>query len=480
MNDSLTFMEESPFVQAERQNSGVAWAMIAGYVLLTALAIAGGAGKILNVVFPLLSLLIGLFLYFKTPVMFLGFGWWMWFLVPFVRRLADFRSGYTDPSPILLAPYLVGMVAIITLFNHAPRVMKEGGLVFMLPIAAIAYGFLLGLLNRAPLPVIRELFDWLVPLLMGFHLFVHWQEFPAFYKNFQRTFMWGVFVTGVYGIFQFVTGPEWDVFWLVETGMTAANGYSDRELGAFAIRTFSTMQSAEPFSAFMAAGLLMLLTSKGVLYLPATVVGYLSFLLSMARSGWVGWFAGLITLMGFIKQQYQIRLIVTLLAITMLVIPVVTMEPFANDITARVQTLGNVEEDNSATGRKEAFQNDFIPALKNPIGEGIGGGARDNTTIAIFYAFGWMGTALYVTGLFQAVSMVFKPAHDIDSAVSSNIRAVMMTALIRLPVNASLFGVSGALLWEFAGLGMAARKYYAYQKDKEERYQILMMNELLP
>lgn len=479
MNNLLFLTDESPLLQSERQNSGIAWAVIGVYSLFTALAIAGGAGKILNIAFPLLSLLVAVFLYFKTPVMFLGFGWWMWFLSPFVRRLADWRSGFTDPSPILLSPYLVGMVALITLLKYGPKMIRDGGLIFMLPIAGIAYGFLLGLINGSPFSVVRELFDWLVPLLMGFHLFVHWREFPVFYRNFQRTFMWGVFATGSYGIFQFVTGPEWDVQWLVNTGMTAANGYSDRDLGAFAIRTFSTMQSAEPFSAFMAAGLLMMLTSKGTLYLPATVVGYLSFLLSMARSGWLGWLGGLITLVGFIKEKYQIRLIMTLLAILMLVAPVITMEPFANDITARLQTLGNVEEDNSAAGRKEAFSNSLIPALSQVVGEGIGGGARDNTTIAIFYALGWTGTGLYVTGLVQAISTVFKPSREVDSAVSSNIRAVMMTALIRLPVNASLFGVSGALLWEFAGLGMAARKYYAYQKDEEEKYQILMMNELL-
>jgi hypothetical protein len=470
----------SPLLQAEQQNSRMAWLIILLYSLITVAALAGGAGKILNILFPLMSLFVGVFLYFKTPVMFLGFGWWMWFLAPFVRRYADFRSGFTDPSPILMAPYLVGMVAIVTLIKHLPRTLNGGGIAFALPIVAVLYGFVLGLVQGSALSVMRELLDWLVPLLMGFHLFVNWQDFPIYYQNLQRTFVWGVLVTGLYGIFQYVVGPEWDVQWLINTGMTSANGYANKELGAFAIRVFSTMQSAEPFSAFMAAGLLLMLTSKGPLYLPATLAGYLSFLLSMARSGWLGWFGGLITLVGFVQEKYQIRLIATILGLTMLVIPVVTMEPFSTDITERVLTLGSVDEDASAAGRKEAFQNNIIPALSQVVGVGIGGGARDNTTIAIFYALGWPGTILYVIGLSQVVSGIFKRSPDSTTPTISSIRSVMMTALIRLPVNASLFGVSGALLWEFSGMGLAAQKYYVAQKYEEQLYHQSLIDDSLP
>jgi hypothetical protein len=465
MNPSI-----SPLLQIEKQNSGTAWLLIGLYSLITVLALAAGAGKALNILFPAMSLLVGIFLYLKTPVMFLGFGWWMWFIAPFVRRFADFRSGFTDPSPILMAPYLVGTIAIVTFIKYLPESLQKGGLSFALPIAAIMYGFILGLIQGSPVSVIRELFDWLVPILMGFHLFVNWKDFPIYYQNIQRTFVWGVLVTGLYGIFQYVVGPEWDVQWLVNTGMTAANGYASKELGAFAIRVFSTMQSAEPFSAFMAAGLLLLLTTKGPLYIPATLAGYLSFLLSMARSGWLGWVGGLITLVGFVKEKYQIRLIATLLGLMIIVIPVVTMEPFATDITERVATLGSVDEDASAAGRKEAFKDSLIPALSQVVGVGIGGGARDNTTIAIFYALGWPGTLLYVIGLSQVISGVFKRSPDSTSPTMSSIRAVMMTALIRLPVNASLFGVSGALLWEFAGMGLAAQKYYSAQKQEAQLY----------
>lgn len=477
MNQEILIGTESSLIQLEKRNAKLGWGVLFGFFLFTTAAIMGGAGKFLNVAFPLASLIIGIFLYIKTPIMFMGFSWWMWFISPFVRRLADFRSGFTDPSPILMAPYLVGAITIVTFIKYAPRMSRDGSMTFVLPIIGIMYGFLIGLVYDPRFAVFRELLDWIVPLLMGFHLFANWREFPAFYKNLQQTFVWGILVMGSYGLFQYMTGPEWDVLWLTDTGMVLANGYADKELGAFAIRVFSTMQSGEPFAAFMSAGLLMLLTTKSPIYLPATIVGYVSFLLSLVRSGWIAWFGGLLTLFGFIKQGYQIRLIMGLLTLMLILFPVITMDTFSGDITDRLQTLNNVEDDNSAAGRKDAFQSSIGTALKQVIGVGIGGGARDNTTIAILFALGWSGTFLYVTGLVKAVMQVFTPSPAVDTVITGNIRAVMMTTLIRLPVNASLFGVSGALLWEFAGLGIAAQKYYADQRDQELMYQFSLLDE---
>jgi hypothetical protein len=446
-----------------------AWISILVLILITTLGILGGAGKILNIVFPAGAFVVGIVLYFRAPILYMGFSWWIWFLAPFVRRVADYRSGFTDPSPILLAPYLVGLVTIITLWKNLPKAHRQGTLPFILAMAGILYGFLIGLISRSPFPVFREFLDWFIPVLMGFHLFVNWRDFPSYYRNLQRTFMWGVLVTGAYGIFQYVVGPEWDVAWLNNTNLVVANGYSDKVLGPFAIRVFSTMQATELFSAFLAAALLLLFTSQGALLLPAAVFGYLSFLLSLARASWLGWFVGFLMLATSMKVKQQIRLIITVVVMLLLIAPLATMEPFAENIGGRLETLSNVQEDNSALGRQEAFQEKFGSALTKLVGDGIGGGAQDNTVIALFYALGWFGTILYMGGLFQLVFMLFQSSdYSVDPQMKS-IRAVIATTLIRLPVNATLFGVSGAILWEFAGIGMAAKKYYQHQHhwDKE-------------
>ena len=109
-----------------------AWTAILVLSIFTALLIIAGGGKILNLVFPAGSLVVGIFLYFRAPLLYMGFSWWLWFLTPLVRRLADYRSGFNDPSPILLAPYLVSLITIITFWQYLPKIHQLGGLPFLL------------------------------------------------------------------------------------------------------------------------------------------------------------------------------------------------------------------------------------------------------------------------------------------------------------------------------------------------------------
>jgi hypothetical protein len=228
-------------------------------VLFTAVCILAGAGSFLNIAFPVGALVVGAFLYFRYPILYIGFTWWIWFLTAFVRRLVDYRSSYTEPSPLLLAPYLVTALTLVTVFQYLPKARREGGLVFILPLVGISYGFLIGLIYYPPFVATRGFLDWLTPLTFGFHLLVNWQNFPSYYQNIQRTFLWGTLVMGVYGIYQYIVAPEWDRLWLINSGMISSQGLPE----PFGMRVWSTMNSVEPFAAVMTAGLLMLFNRPG-------------------------------------------------------------------------------------------------------------------------------------------------------------------------------------------------------------------------
>src|SRR4028119_173132 len=87
-----------------------AWMAILGLLLITALCLAAGLGKVLNIIFPAGSFAVGLFLYLRYPILYVGFTWWVFFLTPFVRRLIDVRIGFAEPRPVLLAPFLAPFV----------------------------------------------------------------------------------------------------------------------------------------------------------------------------------------------------------------------------------------------------------------------------------------------------------------------------------------------------------------------------------
>jgi hypothetical protein len=451
-----------------------AWMPIVALFFVTALGILVGAGKLVNLAFPVGSLLVGVFLYFRYPTFYLSFTWWMWFLTAFIRRLADYRSGYTEPSPLLLAPYLVTAVTLITVFQHLPKARREGGLAFAISLTGIFYGFLIGAVKTAPFEVARYFLDWLCPIAFGFHLFVNWRNFPSYYQNIQRTFFWGVLITGTYGVLQFLLGPQWDVDWLVNSGMTSSNGYADVAVpGALSIRVFSTMNSVEPFSAIIAGGLLLLFNNNnqtGILKVGASVSGYLALLLSMARSAWIGWFIGLIVLGSSLKSKYQMRLIVTVFLMALLVIPLATIEPFSTTIVSRTQSLTNVQEDNSFKGRNELLQSEISSgrAFTNFLGDGISSQGYDSGLLAAVHQLGWFGAICYGGGLISLILKLWQEGDAKLNILVGTFRAVAISCLVRVPANPSaIMGVGGILLWMFLGLNLAARKYHYHQQRIE-------------
>lgn len=433
------------------------WRVILIFILLTAIMAIGGAGKILNVIFPLASLIVGLYLYFREPILYNGFTWWIWLLTPFIRRIADFRSIYTESSPMLLAPYLVTAISLITFLKHLPDARRLGGMPFVLAIIGTLYGYLIGLISISnSFTVTREFLDWMPPISFGFYLLINSQNFPAYYRNTRRVFLYGTLLTGIYGVYQSFTSPPWDVFWMINTKM---GDYDDSVVGGF--RVFSTMQSIEPFSAFMAAGLIVLLTDSGFLRFPAAAFGYLSFALSLARSAWLGWLGGLMIFLVSLKAKYQIRFFIAIFVMMLLVVPAVTQGPFADKISARLQTLSNVSEDNSFSARQENLTGNFEKNLFNVLGSGIGLGGSDNAILSILYSLGWIGTICYAGGLITLILQLFQKNNGDANLFLSTARAVVATCLIRLPANGtSINGIGGLMIWGFLGLTIASYRYH--------------------
>jgi hypothetical protein len=435
-----------------------AWIVTLGLVITTILGVLAGAGKILNLAFPVAALGVGIYLYFRAPILYNGFTWWVWILTPFLRRIIDFRIGYTEPSPILLAPFFVTGVSIITLVQQFPNARRFGGVPFIMAIGGVLYGFLIGLINiPSTFQVIRQFLDWFTPLTFGFHLSANWRNFPNYYKNTQRVFVYGTLVTGLYGVFQYLTNPGWDVLWMVNSGQ---GDYKEGE----GFRVFSTMQSIEPFTAFMAAGLLMLFTDRGLLRFPASAFGYLSFLLTLGRSAWLGWLGGLMILISSLKAKHQMRLFVVILLMSALAIPVVTSGPFSEKISGRIQTLSDVKNDNSFQGRQENMIASFERDLFNVLGSGIGLGLADNAFLGLFFSLGWIGVSLYVSALVSLSLKLFLNSENKLNLFSSTARAIVASCLIRMPANStSILGVGGVILWGFLGLTIASQKHYQEQ-----------------
>jgi len=438
-----------------------AWMAILGLLLITALCLAAGLGKVLNIIFPAGSFAVGLFLYLRYPILYVGFTWWVFFLTPFVRRVADNRSGFTDPSPMLLAPLLVAMLTIVTFYRNLPKAHEQGSLPFVISAMGVFYGFLVGLINGSPVPAIISLISWVSPILFGFHLLVNWRDYPSYRENIQRTFLWGVLVTASYGIYQYLVAPEWDRFWLIETKLFSSMG-TPEPLG---LRVWSTMNSPLHFATVMIPGTILLFIGQGRLRIPGVVLGILSLLLTTVRTAWGGWMVSLIALLGFLKGIVQMRLIAMLLVIAILVVPLSTVEPFAQVIQSRLTTLTNVGDDQSAKDTAGLYALMIDDALKEFIGQGNGTlGPMDSGVLEMIFTLGWFGSIPYVGGLLLLLYSLFqgsKPSTSDPFACAT--RAITFGFLPMLAGSNVIIGISGMVFWGFLGLGMAANKYHSHQ-----------------
>jgi hypothetical protein len=441
-----------------------AWTAILALIAFTGLLTIAGAGKILNLAFPAGAWAVSILLYFRAPILYVGFTWWICLLTPLVRRLADYRGSFTEPSPILLTPYLVILVTMVTLQQQLPKIHRQGGSPFLMSLLGIVYAMLTGMILNPPVKVIVATLEWLAPVLFGFHLFVNWPRYPAYRHNLERTLTWGVLVMGGYGIVQYLVAPEWDRFWLISTKLNTMG--KPEPLG---VRVWSTLNSPEPFAAIMAGCLLLLFMNKSSIRLPASIVGYLSFLLCAVRSGWLGWLAGLLSLIFSLQAKLQLRLLGTLMVIAIAIIPLTTAEPFSQ-LTGRLETFSSLENDQSAIERQQSYSNLRDSALTSFVGQGISGQRLDSAILSMLFELGWIGTIGYAGGIFLLTSTLYRaPLTGFDPFIVTA-RAIVISALVRLPVNVPMLGASGLLLWSFLGIGLAGIKFDRWQHLRDRHF----------
>ncbi|MBD2496474.1 O-antigen ligase domain-containing protein [Nostoc sp. FACHB-280] len=467
---------ETPF--SPRQRSLQGWSAILGFILLSVTCYFAGAAGSLRLIYPVTALIVAIFLYLRHPILYIGFTWWMWFLTPLVARLIDYRVGWDPTRQILIAPYLVVFVTIATFLRHFPKASRQGGLPFILAFIGVFYSFLVGLIYNAPVPVARGLLDWLSPIIFAFHLFMNWRDYPTYRQNLQRTFLFCVLLTGAYGIYQFVVAPEWDRYWLIQSKLFTSSGNPV----PFGMRVWSTLHSVGPFGAVMQTGLLLLFTASGPLIFPASAVGYLSFLLAQARTNWGGWLLGVILIMGSVKAKIQMRLIAIVVVMALCVIPLTTIEPISDVVSARLESFSNLEKDTSFRDRSGSYDRNLGIALSNILGNGLGNIWKvnektgqievfviDSGILDMFFTLGWFGAVFYLGGLILILFSVIQYSEARFDSFVSAARAIGISSCAQLVIGSGMLSVSGMILWGFLAMAMSAHKYYQHEKITKNR-----------
>jgi hypothetical protein len=454
-----------------------AWTAILGLICTITLFLLVNAGKFLIPLFPLASFGVGVFLYQRYPVIYVSYAWWMCFLAAFVRRLIDYQSGYTTFGNVSLAATLVLSITFWTVINNLPKVYNKGGFPFILSIGAVCYAFLIRLLRQPFLGLHSEigvLLTWLSPILFGFHLYINWRKYPSYRKVIQQTFFWGVLVMGVYGVIQFLVAPQWDTQWLVLSG--------DNWMGTpnpLGIRVWSTMGNSMVFAFNMVPGLLLLLISRHKFRFVVAGFGYLAFLLSQVRTGWYCWLLGLLLLIPSLKGRDLFKLFVSCLSLLLIILPLLTIEPFSNQINDRLETFSNLESDGSAQVRVDSYAKTTQYALTEFIGIGIATktgvptsktffvdidtetvSSSDNGLLQLFVCLGWLGFLPYLTGIIIIFFKLFWNSPSRRDIFAVTARSIALASLMRILTSTVAYSDYAMPIWGFLGIAMAAYKYH--------------------
>ncbi len=247
-----------------------------GFVSITAVSIISGGARLMQLGYPVMALGVGALWLWQRPVGYLSYAWWVWFLTPAVRRLLDNETGFTETSLVTVAPYLVSCLAALPVLFNLHRFPRPYRLPFAFIFLGLIYGYGIGVLVSGVFGATFDLLNWISPIILGAYLLVTPHLFEKQRRAVQTTFVWGLLVMGLYGLYQFFVMPAWDAYWMSNAGMGSIGTPFP-----FEVRVFSTLNSPGPFATVIMAGLLLLLRTPGILRWGAAAVGLATFLASL-------------------------------------------------------------------------------------------------------------------------------------------------------------------------------------------------------
>lgn len=350
-----------------------------------------------------------------------------WVFTPEVRRLYDWQTSYHALSVFAVVPMLLMLPAAIVLPTAWSRAGKLYRQISWLWFLAFAYAFGVALVSGIALSALYNLAMYLVPFLFGIMLAASRDEsLETVFERIVNSMLWMAALTSLYGIYQYVSPPPWDIYWAQNANIESSQGVT----AAFSFRIFGTLNSTEPLAVFLNYTLLLSLTRLrprrwwiGLLLVPTII----AFVLTLVRSEWIALAVGL-TIFAVLSPQRRVAfatlggVVAVFLIVGSLLLTVVDSEG-ANttllNLTTRLQTFSDLSSDHSALSRQDQSQEAIADGVSEPLGQGLGasGGSTklaggigtgiDNGFVARFYEMGIVGFITYEIALLIGMLMTF-------------------------------------------------------------------------
>ena len=453
------------------------WYVPAGFVVFCMALYVTPFARYLNYIFPLGALLVGAFFYFRSRVLYLGYAWWMVMLVPLVRRLVDFRCGWTEVSPILLTPFLICALGGVSVLQYLGELKRPHLRPFMLIGLGLIYAFLIGIVKVGVFPATFAMLEWFIPVLFAAHIVIHWRDFEQMDMVVRRVFTLGLLVMGVYGVLQYVILFPWDSYWMTSSKMvTQGVPYP------FYVRVFSTMNSSLPLACVLLGALILKPEgSRKFLYACAVVPAFMTFLLSLVRCTWGAWFIAVAYIVVASRKTKIAQTLFWMSAAFLLVVVIMFLVPPIYDaVMKRALTFERIGDDVSYLARLDFHKEYAGTAFGSVVGGGLGsvGSATrlssaggflgelahfDSGVLMLPYVLGWPGLFLYLGGLAILVADIFLLGNPDQRARLVPYQALIIGFFAMMLFGNVIISQCGIMFWTIIGL---ARAYLCHSRKQ--------------
>ena len=438
-----------------------------GFVALLAFT---PAARGVTYLFPLLSFALALSLQRWLPKYYVSFVCWTFFLIAMLRRIIEYRTGADTGTPIMITPLLCSMAGLAAYRHRWSALLDRRMRPAQLVLGAILYALLIGLLQNPLYATVLDFVGWFSPICFGLYLFARRREIEEIFQSIQRSFLYGVAVMSVYGLYQYFILAPWDAAWMINSpGLNSIGTPEPR-----GVRLFSTMNTPQPFAACLVIGILVCLSAKTRLRSLIAPTALLCLLLTSSRSGWLGAAVGFIFLAVSFNAKQRVQLLIIAIGSVLFVALALQIPEISDAFSQRFQSFSNVGEDSSYQDRI-ASQRTAIEIFKtSPFGLGLGavgaggvgdgpsGGVAqpvaptlgDNGIEEVVLTFGWFGTIVFVVGCGGVVALCFGQ-RTVPELMP--MRAILVAMVVETPIMGVFPGVTGFLIWTALGLCAAYR-----------------------
>jgi hypothetical protein len=395
----------------------------------------------------------------------------IWCVAPEIRRLLDWSgNAYTSVTLVSVAPILVTAALAIPVSRRFGLIRGELRLALMLFFFAFLYALGIGLIKSGATGAVVDFAGWSVPLLVLPFLAIRPNdrvERIGWLKGLVALAM----LVACYAWLQFIYAPEWDMNWLIASGMLTSMG---RPL-PMAFRAFGTLNSAGTagfFFPFVIGAIWATRALRNSLGVAATLLLSSALAITQVRAGWVMGAAMLVT--GLVARRggswwLQALSLTATLGIFIIVAPLL---PGGEAVQQRFETFSDLGSDGSVNDRVDLTHSSIRDIPANPVGVGFGSSSADkvrgtstmvngidNGYFAIVIYFGWFGAALFF-GALLLLTQIAISSNRLDPSLlrgrDQNLRPLAVVALAGSVVGSlaitTYTGISATIIWLLYGM----------------------------